>query len=83
MIFSILLIIGLFVGLQYLYIYINNLLYIKYKGQTLNKTVNEKIFGIKENSGSNPSAIISFEPEIAEEDDSGFFSPPSNPENEY
>ncbi|AHF60773.1 hypothetical protein P344_01925 [Spiroplasma mirum ATCC 29335] len=79
MIFSVLLIIGLFVGLQYLYIYINNLLYIKYKGQTLNKTVNEKIFGIKENSVSNPLPIISFEPEIAEQDDSSFFLPPSNP----
>ena len=63
--FSVLLIIGLFVGLKYLYIYINNLLYIKYKGQTLNKTVNEKIFGIKENFVSNSSSIISFEPEIA------------------
>ncbi|WHQ36848.1 hypothetical protein [Spiroplasma sp. SV19] len=50
LIFAFVCILSLFIGLQYLYIFLNNKLYHKYHGETLNKRVNEKVFGIKENS---------------------------------
>ncbi|AGM24820.1 Pr6Pr family membrane protein [Spiroplasma chrysopicola] len=36
----------LFVGLQYIYLWINNMLFRRNKGETLNTTVNKKVFGI-------------------------------------